>query len=472
MSVTVIGIDGLDFDLLSRHMDRLPGFKMLQEKGALHPIATVFPADSVPAWLSIFTGLTPGEHGIIRGKDYVESVEDYEKKHTFKLEGHTFWDELSRRGKSCLVLNPFLAYPAWPIRGEMISGPAFVDGPVTLTPDTARTDAAHVYGGYSAVGTLAELKQDMRSAYNDTVTLWEEFQRKRNQVRYDMSFVTFTTLDRIQHYAWRFSDPNDPLHEQDDYLSGIIPQTLSYFDQCIQDIVAALDQDDSLVVISDHGFRQRPFDLINFNEILRQAGLLLLNQDAQRPSVRIMQTLKRRTIQLLSALHLLDRLLPKLKHIKGVSKYKKSDYLIDRDNSVCFVDALFSGKKPYVGLNFGAKIKRLPPEERQAHFDQVVNAIRSHPDIPQPLWIRSGAELYAGAFSERLPDICLELPAQYGVEFDLFAPTLTHSATHYRLSGGHYGQSTFGFYSPSGTAGPIDSVLQTRSFILSLFKMS
>ncbi|NLG35863.1 MAG: alkaline phosphatase family protein, partial [Lentisphaerae bacterium] len=233
-------------------------------------------------------------------------------------------------------------------------------------------------------------------------------------------------------------------------------------------ILAGMDKNDSLVVISDHGFCQRPFHLVNLNEILRQAGLLTLRREGQGFSVRLKQTMKRHVIRLLSKLHLLDILLPRLKRIRGMDKYKKSDFLIDRETSVCFVDPLFSGKKPYVGLNFGDAIRRLPPEQRKIHSDRVIRTIRNHPDIPPPRWIKPAAEVYSGPWVDRLPDICMEWPPEYGVEFDLFAPPLVQSATHYRLSGGHYGASTYGFYSPENHIRTIASVLDVHDMILSL----
>jgi len=88
--VTIIGIDGLDKNIIDRHIDSLPNFKKIGTEGILCPIESVFPADSVPAWTTIFTGLNPAEHGIIRGKDYVESVDDFGADHGFVLKGKTF----------------------------------------------------------------------------------------------------------------------------------------------------------------------------------------------------------------------------------------------------------------------------------------------------------------------------------------------------------------------------------------------
>lgn len=468
MSTIIIGIDGLEKTIIDKHIDKLPGFQMLREKGVLKAIPTVFPADSVPAWLTIFTGLNPAEHGIIRGKDYVESVEEYEKNHTIKLAGKTFWDKVCKTGKKCLVLNPFLAYPAWDINGNFISGPAFVDGSVTEC-GPVKTKRPDVYGGYGAVGTLAELRKDMDSAYDDTVGLWHDFEEMyyAKDANYDLAFVTFTTLDRIQHYTWRYFDPMDPMHQEDEYLGNFIPKTIDFFDKCIQETIAKLKPEDNLIVISDHGFRQRPYHLINMNEVFRQAGLLQVNKGAKKPTAVLKQKLKTFVVKTLSDLHLLDIVVPRLKKVKAINKYKKSDFLINKEDSIVYVDQLFSGKKPYVGLSFGDKIKALPEVERRKYYEQVVECINNS-DIPKPLWIKFGRDLYRGEFEENVPDVCLELPGEYGVEFDMFGKLMTTSATHYKLSGGHYGNSTFGFYNPYGKKEEIDHVIGVHPLIVKL----
>lgn len=466
MSTIIIGIDGLEKSIVDRYIDDLPGFQLLKKQGILKTIPTVFPADSVPAWLTIFTGLNPAEHGIIRGKDYVESVEDYEKHHTICLSGKTFWDKLCHNGKKCLILNPFLAYPAWNINGTFISGPAFVDGNVTEF-GRFKTSRPDVYGGYTAVGTVADLKKDMDKAFQDTEGLWSDFVEMyySGKENYDLAFVTFTTLDRIQHYTWRYFDRNDPLYTADDYLGNFIPKTLRFFDQCISETISKLGPKDNLIVISDHGFRQRPYYLINLNEVFRQAGLLKVKKNAHKPSVILKQKLKTFVVKLLSDLHLLDVVVPRLKKVKAINKYKKSDFLIDKKGSVVYVDQFFSGKKPYVGLLFGDKIRTLPECEQKKYYEQVVHCIKES-KIPQPLWVKYGRDLYRGEYEQNVPDICLELPGEFGIEFDMFGKLMTTSSTHYKLSGGHYGQSTYGFYNSQGKLKDISHVKELHNLVV------
>lgn len=64
--VVLIGLDGLDPELVQRFMDagRLPHMKRLAAKGAFSKLRTTFPAMSPVAWSSFATGVNPAKHGI------------------------------------------------------------------------------------------------------------------------------------------------------------------------------------------------------------------------------------------------------------------------------------------------------------------------------------------------------------------------------------------------------------------------
>jgi len=469
MRVFIIGIDGLETSILDQYIDILPNFKKIREKGILDKVNSVFPADSVPAWLTIYTGLNPAMHGIIRGKDYVESVDDFEKRNNYKLEGTAFWDKLGRMNQKCLILNPYLAYPSWPVNGIMISGPSFVEGKISKHPVDTVCDNS-VYGGYKAIGRVSELQANMANALNDIEKLWREFYRLFNQDSYNLSFVLFTTLDRIQHYTWRFYDKNDPLFREDLVLSAFIPEALKLLDLRIGELMSKMKSEDHLVIISDHGFGPRPYKLINFNELLRQHGLLKIKEGQSNLDVQFKQKLRNISVKVLSKLKVLDTVALVLRKTKYFSKYKKSDFLIDKINSDCYIDENFCGKKPYCGFNFGEKIKNGTKEEQLIVFEKLKEIISRTVDVPNPKWMKFNYEVYQGPYSDRFPDICMEMPKEYGIEFDLFGKILTESVTHFKISGGHYGAGTFGYYNTEGEKKKIGTLEEFHNLILSLFK--
>ena len=63
-------------------------------------LRSVFPADTTPAWSTIYTGLDPSEHGIINFVN-VGAKQNAYKPLTFDdsaFKGRTFWDALNKQG--------------------------------------------------------------------------------------------------------------------------------------------------------------------------------------------------------------------------------------------------------------------------------------------------------------------------------------------------------------------------------------
>jgi predicted AlkP superfamily phosphohydrolase/phosphomutase len=353
----------------------------------------------------------------------------------------------------------------------MISGPAFIEGEVSKNPAGVVCNTS-VYGGYKAIGKVSELEKKMNDAIEDTKNLWNDYFKFLGDNNYDLSFVLFTTLDRIQHYTWRFYDKQDPLFEKHTELSDTIFNTLQLLDKNLGQLIEKMQPADHLIIISDHGFNQRPYKLINFNELLRQKGLLKLKEGSANANVKLKQKLRNKLIKLLSKLRVLDIVAALLRKTKYFSKYKKSDFLIDKVTSKCYVDEHFSGKKPYGGFNLGDNFKNASAEEKMEILNELKKAIEETPELPAPKWIKFNYEVYQGKYCDRFPDICMELPKEYGIEFELFGNLLTESATHFKISGGHYDAGTFGYYNKQGKKEKITSLEDFHNLVVSLNNQS
>ncbi|MGC2151498.1 MAG: alkaline phosphatase family protein, partial [Terriglobales bacterium] len=62
----VIGVDGLDPDLLTKFMadGKMPNFAKLAAQGSFRRLTTSIPPQSPVAWSNLITGLNAGGHGI------------------------------------------------------------------------------------------------------------------------------------------------------------------------------------------------------------------------------------------------------------------------------------------------------------------------------------------------------------------------------------------------------------------------
>jgi predicted AlkP superfamily phosphohydrolase/phosphomutase len=78
-------------------------------------------------------------------------------------------------------------------------------------------------------------------------------------------FFYFGTPDQISHIFWRDQDPEHPgrIAAQGDRYSKVIEETYIKMDELVGDAMQAIDGDDTLIVMSDHGFTgfRRGFNL-------------------------------------------------------------------------------------------------------------------------------------------------------------------------------------------------------------------
>ena len=68
--VVVIGIDGLDSDLLRVYGPSLPHLRRLMLESPFLELASSFPPETMSTWASIYTGLNPGNHGVLDTGSY------------------------------------------------------------------------------------------------------------------------------------------------------------------------------------------------------------------------------------------------------------------------------------------------------------------------------------------------------------------------------------------------------------------
>jgi predicted AlkP superfamily phosphohydrolase/phosphomutase len=119
------------------------------------------------------------------------------------IRGHTFWDRASIAGKKVCILNPFLAYPAWPVNGVMISGP--IKGPQTsYPPSLVREHEIPELGGIEHFPSKVGLDKILIHSKTTTRELVQFGVSLMKEKEWDLFFISLLTLDRIEHFFWRF----------------------------------------------------------------------------------------------------------------------------------------------------------------------------------------------------------------------------------------------------------------------------
>lgn len=279
--VVVIGLDGTPYSFLKKEVESgaLPNLASLVASGELRRMQSEIPTVSSVAWSSFMTGTNPAEHGIYGFTDRKPGTYELYFPNYSHLRAEPLWDQLSREGKRCCVLNVPSTYPARPLSGVLVSG--------FVAPNLERAvSSPEAYDYLTRIGYRVDV--DASKAHQDLDAFLEDLHettKKRREAllhfwraeRWDFFTCVFTGTDRLHHFMWRQYEDNDPVYAAEFH------RYYQHLDEIIGEIVGELTEDAALFILSDHGFcslnRQ-----VYINYLLRDRGLLSL-RSAQPVSI-------------------------------------------------------------------------------------------------------------------------------------------------------------------------------------------
>lgn len=289
--VLVIGLDGATFDLIGSWINdgSLPTLQKLKKEGVAGALETVFPPITAAAWSSFATGKNPGKHGVydfLHRKDnsYQMGISSTVLRHT-----RTIWDILGEAGKQVGIINVPLTYPPSAVNGFMVTG--------FMTP---RADPVHTVNYTFPV----QLKEEIREVAPHYAIYPKTTYKAGNIVPYvnglkdmvttraktvtylmdnkpwDFMMAVFQETDFIYHNLIHLLYPEHPMHNREE-VAGHKDLLLSFhkhLDDKLHDILSRLDDDTTVVIMSDHGMGPI-YKWIYLNNWLVRAGFLKFKND-------------------------------------------------------------------------------------------------------------------------------------------------------------------------------------------------
>jgi len=285
--VFVIGLDGATFDLITPWTDegKLPNLAKMMREGAYGELSSTIPTNSAPAWTSFVTGTNPGKHGILHFKSLGYQTEEYLMNR--KSRGcKAIWNILSEKGKKVGVINVPLTYPPENVNGFMISGMDTPSRKKTFTfPAGLYKEIKEAVGDYQIEAQLADLvrmrnkrdRQRFIQAVMNTMELrFKATKFLMEKYDWDFFFVVFTAADRFQHRFWKFMDKIHPHYDSKDAgkYGDVIFNVYKRMDDIVGELSERLDDNTTLIIMSDHGFGAAPVKYINLNSWLASNRLL------------------------------------------------------------------------------------------------------------------------------------------------------------------------------------------------------
>ena len=410
--IVVIGIDGLDADLLRVYGPSLPNLRLLMLESPYLELQSCFPPDPAPSWASIYTGQNPAQHGILslqsngvargtlsrhphRGRgNNNEVIGEREEHGNFQAHpaephvpaGDTFWEKVSQAGKRACFANVHFS------SSHTLALHASVwEGSETPFPHTS---------------TKRHLEQFCQSLHTHTRQQTDAGLELLRSEPWDVFFIQFHALDSIQRLLWRYSDPGDPTYPGKNEHAGRIRACYALFDSVIGRFRAEMGGDCVLLVVSGYGYGRGCLYHLNLNEWLRAEGLLITHPRYTR-----------------------------LFH----ARYRSDN--IDVQATLAQV-AMISLAPTFGGISLNrAAIQARRGMGGMGNYDQVRNSIVQrllHLRLngrPVVHWAKTREEMYAGQYSDRYPDILFELRNEYGISPAVHVPLTTNNSRHAIASG-------------------------------------
>lgn len=443
--ILIIGIDGMDRELIEEFKDDLPNLRKIQSLSPKVNLTSTFPPDSETAWSSIYTGLNPAKHGVVHFIDPLEKslLNQTKDADSESIRGHTFWDKASEGGKQVCVILPHIGYPVWPVNGIMI-GRSSIEDDVQVYPESILDDPdinkLNTVKGFPGFGGIPhdEFIQRHKDLLDATLEVGLTYYEKED---WDIFFIYSSILDVVPHFFWKYHDTEDPDYINGNPFNSVIKDLYVLHDNFIGRFLNKIDDETVLIVVSDHGHGRRPTKIININEILRQQGFLI--EAENRLSSNLFETFKSQAINLVNNYNLENVASKLLQRLPNVKKLCISSPSIAWDSTLAYVTDL-SGIKcyPYGGININRDLIKddLTYEQtRESIIDLLPIEISNYLGSSDPVisWIKKREEVYGGEFIDKFPDIIFQLNEEYGIGNKIWCDIIEKNTLHAVVPGSH-----------------------------------
>lgn len=271
----IVGLDGVPPDLIEKFGEELmPNFAGLIEEGEFDSMRSSIPAISSTSWGTIITGCNPGEHGVYGFTDVIRGTYTLSFSNFQSFKKPAFWQE--NEGEH-VILNVPSTYPAQELDGCLVSG--FVSPrmdravyPRSLLKKLEgidyKIDVDSDKGHKSERLLFKELHDTLDGRIRAYRYLWDKYS-------WDTFMMVLTGTDRLEHFLWdAYEDPDHDYHQEFLDFFGRVDEVIGELDN-------RLDEDDKLIMLSDHGMEGVKFN-VNLNAHLVEEGFLKLSDRGKK----------------------------------------------------------------------------------------------------------------------------------------------------------------------------------------------
>ena len=264
----IIGLDGVPFGMIENLADNgiMPNTAELISEGIFKKMLSSIPEVSSVAWSSMITGKNPAEHDIYGFTDLLPNSYQMTFPNYNDLKAPPFWEMME--GKS-VIMNVPSTYPVREMNGVHISGFVSINfeksiHPKSLVPQLKDMDYRLDVDSEKAHRSMELFLSDVEVTLDARIETYRYLFDNQN---WQTFMLVFTATDRLLHFLWdAYEDKNHKYHTH--FL-----EHFRTIDTAIGEIRNRLNDNDLLIMVSDHGFEGLDYD-IYINHLLKEEGFL------------------------------------------------------------------------------------------------------------------------------------------------------------------------------------------------------
>lgn len=283
----VIGLDCAPPRILYDEMrDELPVLGRLVSEGQRYIMRSSHPPITIPAWMVMATGKTPGELGLYGFRHRVlGSYDEMYIADSTKIREEPIWNTLGKHGVNSIIVGIPPSYPPRPIKGYLISDFITPDHTKRYTwPPWLKKEIEDRFGPYI-------FDVVFRTENRDKVVkeLWEMTEQHFKVLEYLLTnkkwgFAWFVEIgvDRLHHAFWKYWDREHPKYVSGNKYEDVIPDYYRLLDKKIGSLLDKIPKDTIIFIVSDHGAKAMKGAFV-VNQWLEEKGYLKLKKKPEKP---------------------------------------------------------------------------------------------------------------------------------------------------------------------------------------------
>jgi len=290
----VLGVTGLNPELINRWIDDLPNFKQMQTAGMRGSIQSTVPPVSPVAWTSAFTGRNPGVYGFW-GKNFRK---DYSYGESEMVNGRvrdqrvrSLYQILPLNGQKVVAINIPQTWPPPRIAGGYMIASQHPDNDISFTwPQTLKEEIEKTVGPY-----LIDASEDGADYLSRDLDQFDEHLKEMDAQRIkllpffmvrkqcDCAIAVLSGLKWIARSCYRKLDSEQRLFDAENLYQSPIYHYYVWLDEKIGTLCNLKLNDTALMVLSENSV-QPVNGVFNINEWLIKEGYLVLHDIPSEPT--------------------------------------------------------------------------------------------------------------------------------------------------------------------------------------------